>query len=245
MATRFDAIVIGTGQSGPSLAERLAKTGKRVAVIGVQAPFALPNKEHLENVLKPRGGEVVSHVIYEKDKPTYRSEIDQIMKAKPDFIYTNGYAPDTVVLLRDLYKANINLAKFCQSYAVPQKTLDSIPPEVWAGTYTGQPSADIEAKAFTLTAARLGIAEPDSYEAQATDWASLVILTLAKAKEATLSRIARGGRRSSRRLMDLRFPRPSRAIRAVRFRSRSPSIAERTPAGSAWARRIRRNQTRH
>jgi len=36
-----------------------------------------------------------------------------------------------------------------------------------------------------LAAARLGIAEPDSYEAQATDWASLVILTLAKAKEAT------------------------------------------------------------
>jgi branched-chain amino acid transport system substrate-binding protein len=158
---------------------------KKVAVIGIQAPFALSTKEHLDAVLKSKGGKVVAHIIYEKDKATYRSEIDQAMRSDPDFLYLNGYAPDTVVVLRDLYKANINLPKFCQSYAVPQKTLDSIPPEVSVGTYTGQPSADIEGKAFKLAAARLGVAEPDSYEAQATDWASLVILTLAKAKEVT------------------------------------------------------------
>jgi branched-chain amino acid transport system substrate-binding protein len=158
---------------------------KKVAVVGIQAPFALSTKEHLDAVLKTKGAKVVAHVIYEKDKATYRSEIDQAMRSDPDFLYLNGYAPDTVVVLRDLYKANINLPKFCQSYAVPQKTLDTIPAEVSAGTYTGQPSADIEGKAFKLAAARLGIAEPDSYEAQATDWASLVILTLAKAKEAT------------------------------------------------------------
>jgi pyruvate/2-oxoglutarate dehydrogenase complex dihydrolipoamide dehydrogenase (E3) component len=33
MATQFDAIVIGTGQAGPSLARRIAATGKKVAVI--------------------------------------------------------------------------------------------------------------------------------------------------------------------------------------------------------------------
>jgi ABC-type branched-subunit amino acid transport system substrate-binding protein len=158
---------------------------KKVAVIGIQAPFALSTKEHLDTILKARGGSVVAHIIYEKDKATYRSEIDQAMRADPDFLYLNGYAPDTVVVLRDLYKANVNLPKFCQSYALPQKTLEGIPPEVSAGTYTGQPSADVDGEAFRLAAARLGIAEPDSYEAQATDWASLVILTVAKAKAAT------------------------------------------------------------
>ena len=33
MTAKFDAIVIGTGQSGPSLAERFAERGQRVAVI--------------------------------------------------------------------------------------------------------------------------------------------------------------------------------------------------------------------
>jgi branched-chain amino acid transport system substrate-binding protein len=173
---------------------------KRVGVIGVQAPFALPNKEHLEAVLKPRGGEVVSHIIYEKDKSTYRSEIDQVMRAKPDFLYTNGYAPDTVVLLRDMFKAGVTLPKFAQSYAVPQKTLDTMPAEVSEGIFTGQPSADITSKAFELLKARLNIPEPDAYESQANDWASLAILTIAKSKEATgvalrenIRKISQGG----------------------------------------------------
>jgi pyruvate/2-oxoglutarate dehydrogenase complex dihydrolipoamide dehydrogenase (E3) component len=33
MTTRYDAIIIGTGQSGPSLARRLTETGRKVAVI--------------------------------------------------------------------------------------------------------------------------------------------------------------------------------------------------------------------
>ena len=33
MTTRFDAIIIGTGQSGPSLAARLAGAGRKVAII--------------------------------------------------------------------------------------------------------------------------------------------------------------------------------------------------------------------
>ena len=175
-----------TKLQGTSHGEFIAGMGhKKVAVIGIQAPFALSTKEHVDNALKTKGASVVTQMIYEKDKPTYRSEIDQAMRADPDFLYLNGYAPDTVVVLRDLFKANINLPKFAQSYAVPQKTLDTIPAEVSAKTFTGQPSADIEGKAFKLTAERLGIPEPDSYEAQANDWASLVILTAAKAKEAT------------------------------------------------------------
>ena len=37
MTTRFDAIVIGTGQSGPSLAHRLTEAGRQVAVDRAQA----------------------------------------------------------------------------------------------------------------------------------------------------------------------------------------------------------------
>src|SRR5216684_3900811 len=33
MAEKFDAIVIGTGQAGPSLAVRLAKAGRKTAII--------------------------------------------------------------------------------------------------------------------------------------------------------------------------------------------------------------------
>jgi choline dehydrogenase-like flavoprotein len=45
MATTYDAIIIGTGQAGPSLAVRLASTGMKVAVIersGSAAPASTP-----------------------------------------------------------------------------------------------------------------------------------------------------------------------------------------------------------
>jgi branched-chain amino acid transport system substrate-binding protein len=88
------------------------------------------------------------------------------------------------VLLRDLYKAGFDGPRFAQSYAVTQKVLDSLPADVTEKVYTGQPSADLASPAYALAKARLG-GEPDSYEAQATDWISLVVLTIARAKEAT------------------------------------------------------------
>ena len=33
MTTKFDAIVVGTGQSGPSMASRMSQEGMKVAVI--------------------------------------------------------------------------------------------------------------------------------------------------------------------------------------------------------------------
>ena len=61
----------------------------------------------------------------------------------------------------------------------------TLPPEVTEGAYTTQPSADVDSPAFARAVKRLGIDDPDSYETQATDWISLVCLTIAKVKEVT------------------------------------------------------------
>jgi len=164
----------------------IAGLGKRrIGILGIQAPFAVATKEHMDAYLKTVGGSVVSQVIYEKDKPTYRSEIDQVVEGKPDFLYLNGYATDTVVVLRDLWKAGVDLPKFCQTYAVPQPTLDANPPEVSEGILTATPSADVDSTAYKLAADRLGLTDVDGFAAQATDWASLAVLTIAKAKDAS------------------------------------------------------------
>jgi branched-chain amino acid transport system substrate-binding protein len=158
---------------------------KRVFLMSIQAPFAEPMKIKSAEVLKKNGSELVGSLVYEKDKATYRSEIDQAMGTNPDLIYLNGYAPDVTILLRDLYRAGYNAARFAQSYAVTTKVLESLPPEVSEGTYIVQPSSDVDSPAYALAQKRLGESDPDSYETQATDWISLVILTIAKAKEAT------------------------------------------------------------
>src|SRR5579884_1618849 len=181
-------------------AEFIAASGKKkVFIMSIQAPFAQPTQARLAEVLKQHGSELIGGLIYDKDKTTYRSEVDKAMAGNPDLIYLNGYAPDVTIVLRDLYRAGYNGTRFTQSYALTAKGVESLPQEVTEEVITVQPSADIDSPAYALAAKRLGVAEPDSYEAQATDWMSLVALTIAKAKEATgtalrdnVSKIAQG-----------------------------------------------------
>src|SRR5262249_14015669 len=149
-----------------------------VFYLSIQSPFAVPTQDRLAEVLQQKGAQLIGAVIYDKDKTSYRSEVDQALRAKPDFLYLNSYAPDLTVLMRDLYRAGFDGGRLTQSYALTGKVLEALPAETTAGTYTVQPSADIESPAFELAAKRLGIAEPDSYETQATDWISLVCLTI-------------------------------------------------------------------
>jgi len=171
---------------GGKHAEFMAALGaKRVFYLSIQAPFALPTQTRLAEVLAQHGSQLIGGLIYDKDKTSYRSEIDQALRAKPDFLYLNSYAPDLTVVMRDLYRAGFEGGRLTQSYALTSKVLEALPPETTEGAYTVQPSADIDSPAFALAAKRLGIAEPDSYETQATDWISLVCLAIAKAGQAT------------------------------------------------------------
>jgi branched-chain amino acid transport system substrate-binding protein len=167
-------------------AEFIASTGaKRVFVMSIQAPFSQPTQDRVRDVLPKHGSAMVGGLIYDKDKTTYRSEVDQALRTKPDMIYLNGYAPDVTVVARELYRAGYEGGRFTQSYVMTQKVIESLPPEVTEGMYIVQPSADVNSPAYELVKKRLSLEAPDSYECAATDWASLVVLAMAKAKEAT------------------------------------------------------------
>jgi branched-chain amino acid transport system substrate-binding protein len=167
-------------------AEFIASLGvKRCFMMSIQAPFSQPTQDRATEVLKQLNSQMVGTLIYDKDKTTYRSEVDQALRTNPDLIYLNGYAPDVTILLRDLYRAGYPGLKFAQSYAVTSKVLESLPQEVTEGVITVQPSADVSSPAYDLAKKRLNLPEPDSYETQATDWASLVSLAIAHAKAAT------------------------------------------------------------
>jgi ABC-type branched-subunit amino acid transport system substrate-binding protein len=158
---------------------------KRVFILAIQAPFAEPTRKYLTEMLTPHGVQVTGYLVYDKDKTSYRSEVDQALRTKPDLLYLNGYAPDVAVVLRDLYRAGYDGDRFCQSYALTEKSLQELPKEVTNGVITVQPSADLNSPAYAAASKRMGTASPDSYVAQATDWISIVTLTIAKAGAAT------------------------------------------------------------
>ena len=172
-----------TQLQGKKFAEFMAAQGsRRVAILAVQAPFALPTQKVVGEELKKHGSELVAAVVYDKDKTTYRSEIDQVLKDKPDMIYLNGYTADVTVVLKDLYKAGYTGAKIAQAYAVNQKLLSALPPEVTEGTWTIAPSPSIESPAYKRLAQALGNDDLDPYSCQTHDHISLVALAIAHAK---------------------------------------------------------------
>ena len=176
-----------TQLQGKKFAEFMAAQGsKRVAILAVQAPFALPTQKVVGEELKKHGSELVAAVVYDKDKTTYRSEIDKVLKDKPDMIYLNGYTADVTVVLKDLYKAGYTGARIAQAYAVNQKLLSALPPEVTEGTWTIAPSPSIESSAYKRLAQALGTDDLDPYSCQTHDHISLVALAIAHPKgEAT------------------------------------------------------------
>jgi branched-chain amino acid transport system substrate-binding protein len=163
----------------------LALGMRRVFVLAAQTPFALPSQQRLKDVLTRGGSELVGAVVYDKDKTTFRSEVDQALKAKPDMIYLNGYTPDVTVVMRELYKAGYTGGRVAQAYAVNQKLLNSLPAEVTDGTYTVAPSPSIESTAYKRLAKYLGTDDLDPYSCQTNDHVSLVCLAIARARETT------------------------------------------------------------
>ena len=166
--------------------EWLAKAGaKRVFALSAQTPFAVDSYNTLTAALKQGGGEAVGDVIYDAAKTSFRSELDQALRAKPDTLFLNGYTPDVTIILRELYQAGYDGRKLTFGYAGNAKLLGSLPANVTDGLITFSPSPDVDSPAYAAVKALLGTESPDPYSCQTYDHASMAILAIARAGAAT------------------------------------------------------------
>lgn len=168
------------------LAEFLGEQGaKKIFILAAQTPFAEPNRIILEREMPKYGGAIAGQVIYDREKTTFRSEVDQALRTRPDFIFLNGYTPDVTIILRELFRAGWTGGKVAPAYAVNARLLESLPAEVTNGTVTWAPSPAVGTPAFTRLQTLLGTQDPDPYSCQTNDHAALACLAIEKAKSAT------------------------------------------------------------
>lgn len=162
----------------------VSQGAQHLAYIGPQTPFAQTSIDLMTALAKDMG-KTMTGLIYEADKTSYRSEVDQLLKSKPDFLVLGGYTPDTIVLLRDMYRAGYQGRMLGFAYAVNDKLLAALPKEVTEGIYTFQPSPALNSAAYDRIKTKLNLGEVDPYTAQTYDHANLAILALAKAGAAS------------------------------------------------------------
>ena len=158
----------------------LGEGGTKLAWIGPQTPFAQSSIDILGEIAAG-GGASMESLIYEADKTTYRSEVDEILRGDPDFLMLGGYAADSTILLRDLFQAGYEGRIIGPAYAVNQGVIESLPANVLEGVFTWEGSPAVDSGAYARVQAILGVDEVDPYSAQTYDHASLAILAMAAA----------------------------------------------------------------
>lgn len=158
----------------------LDQDGTKLAWIGPQTPFAESSIAILGDVAG-EGGATMDSLIYEADRTSYRSEVDQILAGDPDFLMLGGYAADSTVLLRDLYQAGYEGAIIGPAYAINASVLDALPNDVVEGLYTWEGTPDVTSGAYARVQEILGVDVVDPYSAQTYDHANLAILSMAAA----------------------------------------------------------------
>ncbi|MEM7303562.1 MAG: ABC transporter substrate-binding protein [Pseudomonadota bacterium] len=156
----------------------ISEGATQLAWIGPQTPFAASSIAILKEIAAAKGAGMES-LIYEADKSTYRSEVDQILRNKPDFIMLGGYAADSTVLLRDIWQSGYEGKIIGPAYAVNASVLGTLPADVTEGLFTWEGAPAVDSGAYAKVKAILGVDEVDPYSAQTYDHASLAILAMA------------------------------------------------------------------
>ncbi len=163
----------------------LSMGAKKTYTLVPQTPFAQSSIDILAGLMKKAGGSHGSQ-IYDDKKTTYRTEVDQALRFAPDAIFCAGYTPDTIVLLKDLYRAGYKGKILGQAYSINQKLIEQIGQnEVVEGVYTFAPSTAEGSSALERIKKMSGLADPDPYTSQVYDHTNLVLMAIAQAKAAT------------------------------------------------------------
>ena len=158
---------------------------KKLYTLVPQTPFAQRTIEIMNDVAKKAGG---SHagLIYDDKKTTYRTEVEQAMRFGPDAMLCAGYTPDTVVLLKDLYRAGYKGKIIGQAYAINGKLIQQIGQnEIVEGVYTYAPSVAEGSNALERVKKMSGLSDPDPYTSQVYDHVNMVLMAMAAAKDTT------------------------------------------------------------
>ena len=189
-----------TTLQGRKFGEYIVELGaKRAFFMAPQTPFTQSQFANMKTALE-RGGGSIDMLIYDNNKPSLRTEVDQALRARPEVLVLGGYTPDTTVLLRDIFRAGFRGKVLAYAYSVNQQMIGSLPNEVTEGIYTLAPSPAEGSAGFDRVKRIVGSDNPDPYTCQIYDHINLILLAMAQGGDGTgqaihdnVRRVSQGG----------------------------------------------------
>jgi branched-chain amino acid transport system substrate-binding protein len=163
----------------------LANNAKSAYLIMPQTPFTESVFKTIREEVEPKGVKITSAIIDNK-KTSFRSEIDEMVRANPDIFMMGGYLAEDIVMAKDLFRANYKGKVMGFAYGITPAFIDGAGKEAAEGIYSiADPSPALDSSAYTKLKALVKRDTLDTFICQAYDHANLAILSIAKGKDAT------------------------------------------------------------
>jgi branched-chain amino acid transport system substrate-binding protein len=163
----------------------LSQNAKNLYLMMPQTPFTETTFKAIREVVEPKGV-TVNSVIIDGKKNSFRSEIDEMMRANPDLLMMGGYLAENIVMAKDIFRTNFKGKVMGFAYGVTPAFIEGAGKEAAEGIYgVAEPAPAAGSSAYARLKALVKKDTLDTYICQAYDHANLAILAMAKGKDAS------------------------------------------------------------
>lgn len=134
---------------GAAFAEVCARQGfKRVATMAFNNAAGVATANGFRKAWEAKGNKVVESVVYEPNQPSYRSELQKVLAAKPDAIVPGSYLADTTILLREWYQSGEQVKWVLPGWAASPELVKAVGPELMEGMISVDSVSNVDAPSF-------------------------------------------------------------------------------------------------
>lgn len=140
---RFQATNDRFGRAFAKIADR--EGYKTAATMAFNNASGIGNTEGFK---KSWGGEIVGDVVYEPKRPSYRSELQQVMASNPDVIVMGSYLPDTTIILREWFQLGGKNKWIIPGWAANDKLVEALGAEVCEGVISVESVSNESAESY-------------------------------------------------------------------------------------------------
>jgi len=128
---RFQATNDAIGAAFAAAAEK--RGFKTAATMAFNNASGIGNTEGFKKAWTKKGGKVVGSVVYEPNRPSYRTELQQVLAQKPDVIVMGSYLPDSTIILREWYQTGQDVKWILPGWAANPELVKALGNEVVEG----------------------------------------------------------------------------------------------------------------
>ncbi len=176
---------VDVGQQGEAIGNwALKQGGKSLFGLLAQNPFSEPMRLGLVNTIQPKGMKAET-IVYDGRRTDFRAEVGQALQAKPDILFLGGYPQDSIIIMKEVFRAGYGGKIVGTGTCVTQQFLDGVGKQVSEGIYTVRPSSAVGSPAYKNLQKLTGKTDLDTNVCQSYDQINLVLLAIAQAKQAT------------------------------------------------------------